>query len=203
MGLRHVVVTSVTRDDLPDGGAAAFADTIMAIRQELPQATIEVLTSDFAGNGDALRMVLTARPDVFNHNVETVPRLYKIVRPQAEYARSLGVLRQAASFGGGDCSHRGPVTKSGLMVGLGETDDEVADVLRDLRGVGCQLVTIGQYLAPSPNHLPVERYVEPAQFDRFSRLGMEIGFKAVMAGPFVRSSYQAARHAQIGERITL
>ncbi len=193
MGLRHVVVTSVTRDDLPDGGAAAFARTITAIRRELPQATIEVLTSDFAGCPDALRTVLAARPDVFNHNVETVPRLYKIVRPQAGYDRSLGVLRQAACFrAGGAPGTPGSIIKSGLMVGLGETDDEVAAVLRDLLGAGCQLVTIGQYLAPSPNHLPVQRYVEPAQFEQWRRQGMEMGFKAVMAGPFVRSSYHAA-----------
>jgi lipoic acid synthetase len=194
----------------------------MAIRQELPQATIEALTSDFAGCAEALHAVLAAGPDVFNHNVETVPRLYEIVRPQADYARSLDVLRQAAAFGGvawvsrlcvaartgsgrgadpqanRDGPHgQGPraagmLTKSGLMVGLGETDDEVVAVLRDLRGVGCQLVTIGQYLSPSPKHLPVERYVEPAQFERWRSQAMEMGFKAVMAGPFVRSSYHAA-----------
>jgi lipoic acid synthetase len=201
MGLRHVVVTSVTRDDLPDGGAAAFAATINAIRHELPHATIEVLTSDFADSPDALRTVLAARPDVFNHNVETVPRLYQIVRPQAHYARSLDVLRQAAAFLAGETPARraagtaatpGPIVKSGLMVGLGETDDEVLAVLRDLRGAGCQLVTIGQYLSPSPNHLPVHRYVEPAQFEQWRRQGLDMGFKAVMAGPFVRSSYHAA-----------
>ncbi len=189
MGLRYVVVTSVTRDDLPDGGADHFARTIRAIRRELPDARVEVLTPDFQGDEASLRTVLDARPDVFNHNVETVPRLYDTVRPQADYRQSLAVLRRA-----GQLAESGPArvfTKSGLMVGLGETDEEVRAVLADLRQAGCDIVTIGQYLAPSRDHLPVARFVEPAQFDAYRRQAMEMGFRAVAAGPFVRSSYHA------------
>lgn len=186
LGLRHVVITSVTRDDLPDGGAEAFARTIRAVRRQLPQAGIEVLTSDFQGRRESVETVLDAGPDVFNHNIETVPRLYAKVRPQAQYARSLEVLAQAAQSGRDNIA-----TKSGLMVGLGETDDEIIAVLKDLAGVGCQRVTIGQYLSPSPAHLPVARFVEPRQFEQWRRQGIAMGFQAVMAGPFVRSSYHA------------
>lgn len=190
LGLRHVVVTSVTRDDLADGGAEQFARTIAAVRRALPQATVEVLTGDFQGRHDSLRAVLEARPDVFNHNVETVRRLYPLVRPRADYARSLGVLRFAAARVGPAAAPR-PIIKSGLMVGLGETDEEVHAVLRDLRDGGCEVVTIGQYLAPTPRHLPVARSVEPASFDRWRRDGLAMGFRAVLAGPYVRSSYHA------------
>ena len=184
LGLAHVVVTSVTRDDLADGGSGQFAAAIEAIRQ-VSEATIEVLTPDFGGRADALARVLDARPDVFNHNVETVPRLYSRVRPQASYERSLGVLRQAGERGGGI------LTKSGLMVGLGEGSEEVGEVLRDLRKVGCGLLTVGQYLRPSPDHLPVERFVTPEEFDAYKRDAESLGFLAVASGPFVRSSYEA------------
>ncbi len=190
MGLRHVVITSVTRDDLLDGGAGQFARTIRAVRARCPRATIEVLTSDFQGMAEPLRTVLGAGPDVLNHNVETVPRLYPLVRPRAQYARSLDVLRRSAAWPAPD-GRPGPTPKSGLMVGLGETDDEVAAVLGDLREAGCRIVTIGQYLAPTPRHLPVERFVEPSRFDRWRRQGMEMGFDAVLSGPYVRSSYHA------------
>ena len=210
LGLRHVVVTSVTRDDLPDGGAAHFAATIAAVRARMPEAIVEVLTPDFQGDLAAVATVLAARPDVFNHNIETVPRLYKSVRPQADYARSLAVLRFAADWQAGrlhhkkrqteylqpsDCDAGVPPanlhTKSGLMVGLGETDEEVRAVMRDLRAAGVEILTIGQYLAPSDAHLPVARFVEPKEFERWRAEGLALGFRAVAAGPFVRSSYQA------------
>ena len=189
LGLRHVVVTSVTRDDLADGGAAHFARTIEAVRRRLPGAVVEVLTPDFLGRAGSIAAVLAARPDIFNHNVETVPRLYPAVRPQADYRRSLEVLRFAKHFvatGGARL-----YIKSGLMVGLGETADEVRAVLRDLREVGCDIVTIGQYLAPSPAHAPVARFVEPAEFAAWESEARAMGFRAVASGPFVRSSYQA------------
>lgn len=185
LGLRYVVITSVTRDDLPDGGAAHFARTIEAVRAAGPDARVEVLTPDFLGDTAAIDTVLAARPDVFNHNVETVPRLYADVRPQADYRRSLEVLAHAGRHGGDR------LTKSGLMVGLGETADEVRQVMADLRGVGCDVLTIGQYLAPSTAHVPVARFVEPAEFDRWRDDGHAMGFAAVAAGPFVRSSYHA------------
>ena len=190
LGLRHVVITSVTRDDLPDGGAGQFARTIAAIRSRLPEAVVEVLTPDFAGNADAIDCVLDAGCDIFNHNVETVPRLQGTVRPDASYNRSLAVLAKSAGRGGR--SGHAPRTKSGLMVGLGETQDEVAQVMGDLRAVGCDILTIGQYLQPTAAHLPVSRYVEPDEFARLARLGRELGYAAVAAGPFVRSSYHAA-----------
>ena len=189
LGLRHVVVTSVTRDDLPDGGAAHFAETIRAVRARLPRAVIEVLTPDFQGEAAAIETVLDARPDIFNHNVETVPRLYPAVRPQADYRRSLAVLglakRRVADRPGR------LYTKSGLMVGLGEQPAEVSAALRDLRDVGCDILTIGQYLAPSAAHHPVARFVEPAEFAAWEAEARSLGFAAVAAGPFVRSSYQA------------
>jgi lipoic acid synthetase len=183
--LRHVVITSVTRDDLADGGAAHFARTIRAVRQRLPQAVIEVLTPDFRGSTEAVDMVLAARPDVFNHNVETVPRLYPTVRPEADYRRSLAVLSHARQAGGK------MFTKSGLMVGLGETADEVRRVMQDLRAAGCDLLTIGQYLSPSAAHLPVVEFVPPEQFQAWENEARSLGFAAASAGPFVRSSYQA------------
>lgn len=189
LGLRHVVITSVTRDDLPDGGAGHFARTIAAVRKKLPETRIEVLTPDFRGDRNAINCVIEARPDVFNHNVETVPRLYSQVRPQADYRQSLAVLAHARDKAG----ELGPsvCTKSGLMVGLGETEDEVLDVMRDLRAVGCEILTVGQYLAPSRKHFPVAKYVAPEQFKSYEIAGEEMGFSAVAAGPFVRSSYQA------------
>lgn len=183
LALRHVVLTSVTRDDLPDGGAEHFAKTIRAIRRR-SDAVLEVLTPDFGGQLDAVDRVLDAGPQIFNHNVETVPRLYSVVRPQAVYERSLAVLEHAA--------RRGISTpKSGFMVGLGESHEEVLLLMRDLNRAGVMVVTIGQYLSPSPEHLPVERFVPPEEFEELAREGGLMGFAAVYAGPFVRSSYNA------------
>jgi lipoic acid synthetase len=184
LGLRHMVVTSVTRDDLPDGGSGQFAATIAAIRVA-SDATIEVLTPDFQGRWECLDRVVEAGPDVFNHNVETVPRLYPRVRPQARYARSLELLRRVAERDGGI------LTKSGLMVGLGECYDEVIGVMGDLREVGCEALTLGQYLQPSREHLPVEEFITPETFGAYRKEAEAMGFLAVAAGPFVRSSYQA------------
>ncbi len=183
--LSYAVVTSVTRDDLADGGASQFAAVIREIRARNPRCSVEVLIPDFGGDEEALKTVFDARPDVLNHNVETVPRLYPTVRPQADYQRSLHVLRLAAQAG--------RVAKSGLMVGLGETPSEVEEVLHDLYGAGCRLVTIGQYLQPSPLHLRVERFVPPDEFERWRRLAFDIGFHHAEAGPLVRSSYHADR----------
>jgi len=185
MGLRHVVVTSVTRDDLEDGGAAHFAAAIAAIRKLNPRAAVEVLVPDFRGREESVRTVIEAGPDVFNHNVETVPSLYEEVRPGADYRVSLGVLRLAKRIS------PAMLTKSGLMVGLGERREEIETVMGDLRGVGCDILTIGQYLSPSREHLPVVEFVEPAEFDRYREIGLRMGFKAVASGPFVRSSYNA------------
>jgi lipoic acid synthetase len=189
LGLRHVVVTSVTRDDLPDGGAGHFAATIRALREQVPGATVEVLTPDFKGVEQDIDTVLDARPDVFNHNLETVHRLQKAIRPAADYDRSLAVLRYAATKGSNVLSP-GSV-KSGLMVGLGETDAEIYEAMADLRKAGVELLTIGQYLAPSTGHQPVQRFVTPAQFEEYSRRGTELGFSNVASGPMVRSSYMA------------
>ncbi|MBM3147326.1 MAG: lipoyl synthase [Actinobacteria bacterium] len=190
--LRHVVVTSVTRDDLADGGAARFAAVIGEVRAALPDATIEVLTPDFGGDEAALRAVLAAAPDVFNHNLETVPRLYARVRPAADYGRSLEVLRRAArswrgAAPGGACR---PVVKTGLMLGLGETRAEVEAVLRDAHAAGVGVITVGQYLRPAPGCLPVARYVTPGELAEWTLFGESIGL-VVVAGPFVRSSYRA------------
>ena len=192
MGLRHVVVTCVTRDDLDDGGARQFALTIQALREELPNAAVEVLTSDFRGNLDSVRTVVEARPDYFNHNVETVPRIYDFVRPGSRFERSLAVLREARRV------DSGVVTKSGLMLGLGERRDEVVDVLRRLLDSHVEIVTIGQYLQPKREKLDVVEYVSPHIFDEYRDIGEAMGFRAVFAGPFVRSSYMAdavAHHA--------
>ena len=185
LSLHHVVVTSVTRDDLPDGGAEHFAKTIRAIRECLPQATVEVLVPDFQGSAEALEVVLAARPDVLNHNVETVPRLYSLVRPQADYARSLELLRRTRA------RYPGILVKSGLMVGLGETQKEVEAVLWDLKEAGCDVVTIGQYLRPTAWHLPVAAYVPPEVFAYYREYALRLGFRGVASGPFVRSSYRA------------
>ena len=185
MGLHYVVITSVTRDDLPDGGAAHFAATIKAVREQVPGALIEVLIPDFQGNADALYTVLDAMPDVLNHNIETVPRLYPLARPQAIYDRSLELLKRV--------SVRNPSipVKSGLMVGLGETFAEIQTTFRDLVAAGCQILTVGQYLQPSRDHLPVARYVRPEEFEKLRATALDMGFKEVASGPFVRSSYQA------------
>lgn len=185
MGLSHVVITSVTRDDLPHGGAGHFAHTIRAIREKTPDAKVEVLIPDLRGSVSSLKIVIDARPDVLNHNIETVPRLYPSVRPAAIYGRSLGVLMKVKDFA--------PwiPTKSGLMLGLGERAEEIQETLLDLLYVGCSILTLGQYLQPSKNHLPVERFVPPEEFDRWRERALRMGFVEVASGPLVRSSYHA------------
>lgn len=193
MGLRHVVVTCVTRDDLEDGGAQQFAETIRALRIALPNAAVEVLTSDFRGNMDSVRTVVDARPDFFNHNVETVPRLYDFVRPGSRFERSLAVLNEAKRL------DPTITTKSGFMLGLGERRAEIIDVLKRLLESNVEIVTIGQYLQPKREKLDVVEYVHPRVFDEYREIGEELGFRAVFSGPFVRSSYMAdlvAHHAQ-------
>ncbi|MGE5558121.1 MAG: lipoyl synthase [Bacillota bacterium] len=185
LGLKHAVITSVTRDDLSDGGAGHFSATIRAIRKDCPGVGIEVLIPDFQGNTARLFLVTDARPDILNHNVETVPRLYPEVRPGASYLRSLKVLENAKKTAGG------LLTKSGLMVGLGENEGEVYEVMRDLKMAGCDILTIGQYLAPSKEHYPVYEYIHPRIFQRYRRAAEELGFKHTASGPFVRSSYHA------------
>ena len=191
LGLSHAVVTSVNRDDLPDGGAAHFGQTIRAIRRRVPGSTVEVLIPDFCGNWDALRTVLDAAPEVLNHNLESVARLYRRVRPQARYERSLELLDRADAFRRQTGS---PMrTKSGVMVGLGETMEELVQALADLKSAGCDIATIGQYLQPHERRLPVERYYTPDEFDALRREGEAMGFARVEAGPLVRSSYHARR----------
>lgn len=191
MNLRYVVVTAVARDDVPDGGAAHFAATIRALRDHVPDIRVEVLIPDFRGNWDALDAVIDARPDVLNHNTETVPRLYKRVRPGARYERTLELLERSRGAG--------LATKSGIMVGLGETLPEVGTVFADLAAAGCELVTVGQYLSPSPAHLPVERFYAPAEYPALAALGRSLGLAHVEAGPLVRSSFEADRVAdQLG-----
>lgn len=186
MGLRYVVLTSVNRDELPDGGSAHWAATVTAVRAALPEAQVETLTPDFNGDMTAVERVLAASPHVFNHNMETVSRLYRRVRPQANYAQSLAVLRYAKQ------SHPEILTKSGLMVGLGETHEEVEQLLIDIREQGhADIATIGQYLQPTRRNRPVDRYVEPDEYEQWKQFGLKLGFKAVFAGPFVRSSYMA------------
>lgn len=190
MGLNHCVLTSVNRDELPDGGAHIFANTLREIRRLRPQCSVEVLIPDFKGNRDALKTVMDARPEILNHNVETVPRLYRTVRPQANYQQSLRVLSGAKAL------VPEAITKTGIMVGLGETRAEVIEVMRDLRAHQVDIMTIGQYLRPSPFHLPIQRYVHPDEFREFHRIGMELGFKWVESGPLVRSSYHAEGQAE-------
>jgi lipoic acid synthetase len=185
LGLRHVVITSVTRDDLPDGGAAHYARVVAALRQHCPGVRVELLVPDFAGSREALATVLASGPDILAHNLETVPRLYPEVRRGADYRRSLKVLEQAKELS--------PkiITKSGLMLGLGEESPEIEAVLRDLRQVACDMLTLGQYLSPSLHHVPVARYVDPDEFASRQRQALDLGFKSVAAGPLVRSSYKA------------
>jgi lipoic acid synthetase len=185
MGAKHAVVTSVTRDDLGDGGASHFAETVRAIRRSRPGVTVEVLTPDFRGDLEAVRTVAASKPEVYNHNVETVPSLYPRVRPQADFSRSLSVLR-AAREGIGE-----GWTKSGLMLGLGESEDEVLQVLEKLLGAGCDLLTLGQYLKPAGDCLDVETYVTPEAFDAWGKRARAMGFRGVASAPFVRSSYRA------------
>jgi lipoic acid synthetase len=185
MGLNHVVVTCVTRDDLPDGGARQFAETIRELRIALPESAIEVLTSDFRGNLDSVAIVAAAKPDYFNHNVETVPRLYDFVRPGSRFERSLTLLAHVKKL------DPGIVTKSGMMLGLGERREEVIDVMKGLLEHGCEILTIGQYLQPNRDKLDVVEYVSPEVFDEYAAIGENLGFRAVFSGPFVRSSYMA------------
>lgn len=187
MNLKYAVITSVNRDELKDGGASVWAETIRRTREASPQTQLEVLIPDFCGNWDALSTVLAAKPDVLNHNVETVPRLYLKVRPQGKLDRSLELLRRA--------KEAGFKTKSGFMVGLGESDDEVIDLMRQLKSADVDLVTIGQYMQPTVNHLPVDRWVEPATFDWYREQGLAMGFGEVFSGPLVRSSYHAEEQA--------
>jgi len=185
MKLNHVVITSVNRDDLDDGGASQFAACIEAIRQSSPGTTIEVLIPDLCGNWDALAMILAAQPEVLNHNTETVPRLYRRVRPQGDYARTLDLLRRTREMA------PWVYTKSGIMAGLGETDAEVQQVMDDLRAVGCDILTLGQYLQPSPKHLPVADFIAPKQFNAWRKIGEAKGFLQVVSSPLTRSSYHA------------
>jgi lipoic acid synthetase len=194
LGLRFVVLTSVDRDDLPDGGAAHFAATVRAVRRALPEAGVEVLTPDFRGDEDALRALLDVRPDVFNHNIETVPRLFPRLRPQGRYRLSLDVLAAVKGI------RPEETTKSGLMVGLGETDEEVVAVLADLRAAGVDVVTIGQYLRPTRAHEPVHRYVTPAAFLELEERARALGFPTVYSGVFVRSSFNAEEVYRSGGR---
>jgi lipoic acid synthetase len=185
LGLKHVVITSVTRDDLPDGGAQHFANCISAVRQRCPGSAVEVLTPDFLGDTTAIDIVIDAAPEVFNHNIETVPRLYRKVRGRADYQRSLDLLARV--------KQRDPqiITKAGLMLGLGETVEELFAVFADLRTIQCDILTLGQYLAPTLKHIPVARFVPPEEFDQIAADARKLGFRQVVAGPYVRSSYHA------------
>ncbi len=185
LNLRHVVITSVNRDELPDGGAGIFADTIRHTRRENPCCTIEVLIPDFEGNEEALARVCVERPEILNHNIETVRRLFPVLRPQGKYQRSLELLGRAKD--------RGLTTKSGLILGMGESLDEAREVMQDLRGAGCDILTIGQYLQPTPRHLPVARFYDPSEFAALKEEGIRLGFHHVESGPLVRSSYHAAQ----------
>lgn len=197
LNLAHTVITSVNRDDLPDGGGAHWAETIRQVRALNPECKIEVLIPDFNGDEAALNTVLDAQPDVLNHNTETIARLYRRVRPDADYQQSLTLLERAAARR--DREGRGMLTKSGIMVGLGETFEEVVDLMRDLRSVSCDIMTIGQYLQPHARRLPVERYVTPQEFDEWHRIGMTLGFSHVQSSPLTRSSYHAREQANQGQ----
>ena len=194
LNLAHTVITSVNRDDLSDGGAAHWAATIREVRAVNPECKIEVLIPDFNGDEDALNTVLDAEPDVLNHNTETIARLYRRVRPDADYQQSLTLLRRAAERR--DREQPNLLTKSGIMVGLGEQFEEVVELMKDLRAASCDIMTIGQYLQPSARRLPVERYVTPAEFDRWRDVGRQMGFKHVQSSPLTRSSYHAREQAE-------
>lgn len=193
LGLSHVVITSVTRDDLPDGGAQAFVDTISCVRRLGRKTAIEILAPDFNFNKDAIRNVVMAAPDIFAHNIETVPRLYTEARGGADYGRSLKVLSYIK-----ECDNAMYV-KSGIMLGLGEREDEVLDTFRDIAGTGCDFLSIGQYLAPGKNHLPVKEYISPERFERYKLDALEAGFRHVVSGPYIRSSYSASEYLRIGK----
>ena len=189
LGLKHVVITSVDRDELKDGGATIFAETIKLINEKMPDTTVEILIPDFKGDEDSFNIIMQHKPDILNHNLETVGRLYHAVRPQADYQRSLDLIHWF--------KNKGLRTKSGIMVGIGERTDEVIEIMRDLRKHGCEIMTIGQYLQPTKDHLPVDRFVTPEEFDMYHKEGMKMGFMAVESGPLVRSSYHADKHADI------
>lgn len=197
LGIRHAVVTSVNRDELPDGGAGHFAETINWIRKLNPGCRVEVLIPDFCGNKDALNTVLNARPEVLNHNTETVPRLYKRVRPDAKFEQSMELLKRASARK----SEWPMLTKSGLMVGLGETIEELLEAFRRISETGCDILTVGQYLSPTPRHIPIEKYYSPEEFKDLRDAALEMGFKYVESGPLVRSSYHAGRHASGAEGV--
>jgi lipoic acid synthetase len=194
LNLAHAVITSVNRDDLPDGGAAHWAETIREVRALNPTCKVEVLIPDFNGDEDALNTVLDAGPDVLNHNTETIARLYRRVRPDANYQQTMTLLERAARRR--DYEGRGMLTKSGIMAGLGETFDEVVELMKDLRAVSCDIMTIGQYLQPYERRLPVERYVTPEEFARWREVGMELGFRHVESSPLTRSSYHARQQTE-------
>jgi lipoic acid synthetase len=194
MGLRHAVITSVDRDDLPDGGARHFAQVIAAIHRRSPGCAVEVLTPDFRGVPDALDLLLGAAPEVFSHNMETVPRMYRLARPGSRYDRSLGLLAEAARRR--DTGEYAGRVKTGIMVGIGETPDEVLATLHGIRGAGVEILTIGQYLQPTPKHLPVDRWVHPDEFARYREAALALGFAHCESGPLVRSSYHAHEHVQ-------
>ncbi len=187
MGVRHAVITSVNRDELPDQGSEHWAKTIIEVRRLNPKVSIEVLIPDFMGDMECLERVINAKPDILNHNIETVPRLYKTIRPKAIYERSLMVLKESKKMG--------MTTKSGFMVGIGEKKEEVFDILKDLKANDVDIVTIGQYLQPTPKHAPVDRFVHPDEFAEYRKTGFEMGFRHIESGPLVRSSYHAERHA--------
>lgn len=197
LGLAHAVITSVNRDDLPDGGSMHWAETIRKVRELNPECKIEVLIPDFNGDKSALNNVLEARPDVLNHNTETIARLYRRVRPDAKYHQSMELLERAARYR--DRHFPAMLTKSGIMVGLGESFEEVVDLMRDLRKVSCDIMTIGQYLQPYEKRLPVERYVTPEEFAEWRRIGLSLGFKHVESSPLTRSSYHARQQAETGD----
>ena len=189
--LKHIVITSVNRDDLTDGGASVFAECIAEARKHRPGCTVEVLIPDLEGNWDALKVIVQARPEVLNHNTETVQRLYRRVRPYANYQQTLTLLQVGKQL------DAGMLTKSGVMVGLGETVTELLETMQDIRNTGCDILTIGQYLSPSPRHLPIQRYYTPEEFDELRAAGLEMGFRHVESGPLVRSSYHAGEQARL------
>ena len=189
MGIKHVVITSVNRDELEDQGSKIWAQTIIQVKKQNPGVSVEVLIPDFKGDTECLQRVLDAKPEILNHNVETVPRLYKTVRPQAKYQRSLDVLDYS--------KQKNFTTKTGIMVGIGETFEEVIEIMKDLRNINVDIMTIGQYLQPTPKHLPVERFVTPQEFNEYKKIGLDMGFKFIESGPLVRSSYHAANHVEI------
>lgn len=190
LGLRHAVITSVTRDDVEDGGASIFAETIIAIHRELPECSVEVLIPDLGGCEESLKKIVLAHPEILNHNIETVPHMYPKIRPQAIYERSLELLKHSKAI------EPTVFTKTGLMVGVGETMEEVVEVMKDLRAVDCDILTIGQYLRPSMDHHPIDRYYTPEEFEELKETGLKLGFKHVESAPLVRSSYHAAEQAR-------